>query len=235
MNSKSLSAGHALVSGSGGQTVLVANFSHCPKYVPKGALLGHTEQVESMAAICEELIDETIEAAGTETPKLDIPILSEADYSARVGRGISENDRARVTKVLMDFSTCFARHGQELGRCNQAVHKIATGNATPIHQLPYKSAWKEREIIQRQVDTMLKQGIIEASDSPWSSPVVLVKKKDGEWRFCVDYRKLNNITVKDVYPLPRIDDALCRHSGSKFFSIMDLQSGYHQIELDPED
>ena len=73
------------------------------------------------------------------------------------------------------------------------------------------------------------------SDSPWSSPVVLVKKKTGEWRFCVDYRKLNEVTMKDVYPLPRIEEALARLEGSRYFSIMDLQSGYHQIPLHPED
>ncbi|GBN89139.1 Transposon Ty3-I Gag-Pol polyprotein [Araneus ventricosus] len=82
---------------------------------------------------------------------------------------------------------------------------------------------------------MLKEDVIQPSDSPWSSPIVLVKKKNGEWRFCVDYRRLNKITKKGVYPLPRIDDALDCLSGAKIFSIMDLKSGYWQIEVDEKD
>ncbi|GFT86228.1 hypothetical protein TNCV_2419971 [Trichonephila clavipes] len=82
---------------------------------------------------------------------------------------------------------------------------------------------------------MLDEGIVQPSESPWSSPVVLVRKKDGSWRFCVDYRKLNSVTKKDVYPLPRIDDTLDCLKGAKFFSSMDLRSGYWQIEIDEAD
>ncbi|GFU65968.1 hypothetical protein TNCV_3240141 [Trichonephila clavipes] len=84
---------------------------------------------------------------------------------------------------------------------------------------------------------MLDEGIVQPSESPWSSPVVLVrkKKKDGSWRFCVDYRKLNSVTKKDVYPLPRIDDTLDCLKGAMFFSSMDLRSGYWQIEIDEAD
>ena len=75
---------------------------------------------------------------------------------------------------------------------------------------------------------MKSSGVIEPSSSPWSSPVVLVKKKDGSTSFCVDYRKLNDVTKKDSYPLPKIDDTLAR---TKWFSMLDLQSGYWQVEI----
>ncbi|UYV73297.1 K02A2.6-like [Cordylochernes scorpioides] len=95
--------------------------------------------------------------------------------------------------------------------------------------------YQERQAIQMEVDKMLDAGIIRHSESPWSLPVILVKKKDGNWRFCVDYRRLNKVTKKDVYPLPQIDDTLDSLKGAKFYSSMDLRSGYWQIEVDEAD
>jgi len=80
---------------------------------------------------------------------------------------------------------------------------------------------------------MLEQGVIQQSFSPWSSPVVIVRKKDGSWRFCVDYRKLNDVTHHDAYPLPRIDSTLDSLAGSTLFMTLDLASGYWQVEVDP--
>ena len=82
---------------------------------------------------------------------------------------------------------------------------------------------------------MLHQGVIRESNSPWSSPVVMVKKKDSSWRFCINFRKLNERTVKDAYPLPRIDETLEALAGSRFFSTLDLASGYWQVEVEEKD
>ena len=90
------------------------------------------------------------------------------------------------------------------------------------------------DVIDDQVETMLKTGVCEPSTSPWASNVVLVKKSDGTLRFCVDYRQLNSITVKDSYPLPRIDTCFDALGGAKYFSTLDLKQGYWQVENDPE-
>ena len=82
---------------------------------------------------------------------------------------------------------------------------------------------------------MLEQDLIVPSKSAWSSPITLVKKKDASYRFCVDYRKLNEVTVKDSFPLPRIDDSLDALGGNKYFSVMDLSSSYWQVAKHPDD
>ncbi|UYV67226.1 K02A2.6-like [Cordylochernes scorpioides] len=113
-------------------------------------------------------------------------------------------------------------------------HRSETGDHAHIKQRPYRVSPKERSIIHTEVDNMLKLVIIQLSDSPWSSPVVLVKKKDGTWEFCVDYRRLSKITRKDVYPLPRIDNTLDSLRGASIFSTKGLKSEYWQIEEDDE-
>ena len=90
----------------------------------------------------------------------------------------------------------------------------------------------QRQKIEDHFSEMLQTGLIQPSDSAWSAPVVLVRKKDGSTRLSVDYRRLNSITRKDSYSIPRIDDGLGCLSGAKYFSTLDLQSGYHQVEID---
>ena len=92
-------------------------------------------------------------------------------------------------------------------------------------------AWAERDLISAEVDKMRKQRVVVESESPWSSPPVLVKKKDGTVRFCIDYRRLNEVTTPDQYPLPRIDDVLDALEHGRYFTVIDLKSGYWQIPM----
>ena len=103
------------------------------------------------------------------------------------------------------------------------------GNATPIRQALRRQLPQQKDEVERQVQELLAKGLIQASDSPWSSPVVLVGKKA-----CLDYHRINEVTKKDAYPLPRIDDSLDALGNAKFFSTLNLVSSYWQVEMDED-
>ncbi|GBM89899.1 Retrovirus-related Pol polyprotein from transposon 297 [Araneus ventricosus] len=153
-----------------------------------------------------------------------------------LGAELTSFEKEELLHLLEEFGDIFdINKKSRKSRCNAVKHRIETSDNAPIKQRPYRTSATERRAIENEVQRMLKEDVIQPSDRPWSSPVVLVKKKNGEWRFCVNYRRLNKITKKDVYPLPRIDDALDCLAGAKIFSMMDLKSGYWQIEVDDKD
>ena len=114
------------------------------------------------------------------------------------------------------------------------THTIDTGDSPPIKQQARRVPFALRHVVEDMVADMLEQGVVEPSRSPWSSPVVLVEKKDGSKRFCVDYRRLNSVTKMDVYPLPRIDDTLDSLAGCQYFTTLDLASGFWQVRMHPD-
>ncbi|CAF2115001.1 unnamed protein product [Rotaria magnacalcarata] len=114
-------------------------------------------------------------------------------------------------------------------------HVINTGNHSSINAKPYFKTIEQRKNIQHEIDNMLKAGIIIPSHSPWSSPVVLLKKPNGEFRFIIDYRKLNSITTKDCYPQPTVEELINRLGGHSWFTKLDLKSGYYQISIHAAD
>jgi len=114
-------------------------------------------------------------------------------------------------------------------------HEIPLAAGTvPIRQPTRRLGPEKKKEVSRRVQDLLNRDLIKPGHGAWSSPVVLVQKKDGSWRFCVDYRKLNSVTIQDAYPLPRIDESLEALAGSKFFSTLDLLSGYWQVPLSPD-
>jgi len=119
-----------------------------------------------------------------------------------------------------------------LGTIHATEHAIVTpADAVPIRAQPYRTDPFKRQIIADQINKMLKLKVIEPSHSAWASPVVIVRKKNGKARFCVDYRRLNNITKKDAYPLPRMEDFLDSLGDAKVFTSLDCTAGYWKVPL----
>lgn len=155
------------------------------------------------------------------------------DADVSVGAIASEEhltpDQTRILNEVVQEA--FRDMGDELGCTNLVEHEIKT-SCRPIKQRYYPVSPVMQGHIDAELDKLLEQGIVEPSTSPWSSPILLVKKKDGSYRFCVDYRKLNAVTEKDAYPLPYINATLDRLRNAKFLSSMDIKSAYFQVPLE---
>ncbi|KAM9757963.1 uncharacterized protein ACNS7B_005082 [Menidia menidia] len=148
---------------------------------------------------------------------------------------LTSAEAGKLTTLLQKWEKVFSKHDEDFGRTNAVKHTIPTGDACPTRErfrpLPPLMYKEMRSLLA----DMLDKGVITESSSPWAAPIVMVKKKDGSWRFCVDYRKLNSVTHKDAFPLPRIEETLTSLSKAEWFSTLDLASGYWQVEVDPKD
>ena len=150
-------------------------------------------------------------------------------------RGLEPTDQQRVKTLLIRHTGVFSKYNMDVGRNTMVKHSIALiSGANPIKRRGYGHGPVQEAEIQRQVQELLHRDLIEEGNGAWSASVVLVKKKDGKWQFCVDYRKLNDVSQKDLYPLPRITEALDALVGSKLFSTVDSTAGYWQVELDAD-
>ena len=154
--------------------------------------------------------------------------------SLQFGPALKPEEREQLEEMVREFQDIFAWRDADLGFTDLVKHRIVLTDDRPIAQayrpIP-RSALSE---VRQHLDDLLKRGIIQPSSSPYAAPVVLVRKKSGELRLCCDYRKINAITRRDAFPIPRIEEQLDALGGSKFFSSLDLASGYHQVELEEE-
>ena len=143
--------------------------------------------------------------------------------------------KEKLATLLYQHQDVFAKHRTDLGTCSVLKHRIDTNGAAPIRQALRRTPKAFEQEEETYLNEQLEAGVLVPSSSAWASPVVLVRKKDGTVRWCCDFRKLNDLTVKEAYPLPRIDMCLDALGSACLFSTMDLQSGYWQLEVDEAD
>lgn len=199
--------------------ILVCNSTNKTIKLNRGSVVARVEEVEG------EL---------TPVPELPKVTLDDDDETDEVS--IPEEYREELEKILRDNEDLFAATDMELGRTNAMTMKVDTGDHPPIRLKPYRTPLKQRSVVDKAIDDMLKADIIGPSKSSWSFPILFVPKKGtDEKRFCVDFRKLNQITKNYVWPLPHIDDILASLRESKLFSSIDLKSGYWQVPMDEND
>uniref|UniRef100_W8B595 RNA-directed DNA polymerase n=1 Tax=Ceratitis capitata TaxID=7213 RepID=W8B595_CERCA len=201
--------------------VRVLNDFRSPVKIPGGTILGQCNEVEAII-----------------TDSSENDSISRKDLKEEINvwtQGLEDKYKQKASQLIRKYSNIFDKDGNNPGRTNVVKHCIDTGGARPIRQAPRSVPLAKRDTVGQIIKEMSESGVIEPSASPWSSPVVLVKKKDGQLRFCVDYRRLNDVTKKDSYPLPRIDDTLDSLTGTEWFSTLDLKSGYWQVEMSEED
>ena len=196
--------------------VWLQNTSRRAKKLLAGTLLGTL----SCADLAEMPAVQTINA-----------VTSNEEISYDINPDLQPEQQKKLRDLLSQYRDVFAANMTEMGRTDALEHVIDVGNAEPIAQRPYRRSMKEKEIIDQQIEEMLAADVIRASNSPWCSPIVVVKKKDGGHRFAVDYRALNAKTKKDKFPVPNIEDLLSKLGGSKYFTSLDMFSSYFQVPI----
>ena len=133
----------------------------------------------------------------------------------------------------MQYQDVFSKGADDVGRTTLVEHSIPVVEGTrPIRQPPHRLGPEKEAEAEKQIQELLNKGLIKPASGDWGSSVLLVRKKDNSWRFCIDYRRLNSVTQQDAYPLPWIDESLDALAGSQFFSTLDLISGYWQVPPD---
>ncbi|MCG8078877.1 MAG: DDE-type integrase/transposase/recombinase [Candidatus Thiodiazotropha taylori] len=201
--------------------VLVVNNTNKTFTIRKGCPLAKIEQVQGQTIMSVNDVSKLQASEGhlVETfEDLDVP----------------EKHKKRVLDLILRNKDLFANKDSELSHTDTVKMKIDTGDHNPMKLRPYRTPLNNRKVIDNAIDEKKKKKIIERSKSPWSFPVVIVDKKDGSKRFCVDFRALNKVTKANSYPLPLIDDILALLGHAKYFTLLDLKSGYWQVCVDDE-
>lgn len=215
----------------------VLNLQNEPCKIYKNTIAATCEPVNELDIQLQEMSNETdchkvCMSKSQNSPKELPPHIQ--DLYNRSATNLHERECFSLKNLLVQYQDIFSKNDKDIGHTEIMQHSIDTGGVHPIRQKPRRVPLFKMAEAESEIRIMADQGVIEPSTSPWSFNIVLVEKKDNSLRFCVDFRQLNDVTKKDSHPLPRIDDTLDALSGAKLFNTLDLNSGYWQVGLTPE-
>lgn len=153
---------------------------------------------------------------------------------------LNTEEKSKLKEIVIKFKNVFYKENDDLSFTNEIKHRILTECSRPVYSRIYRYPEVHREEVDKQIDEMLKQGIITKSKSPYNSPIWIIPKKTNDlqeqkWRIVIDYRKLNKVTIDDKFPMPNIEDLFDKLGRCMYFSTLDLAKGFHQVEVDPRD
>ena len=208
--------------------VVLVNKMNFKQTIGKGRFLGTLESVDEAAVGSIEKLNKKNQSP---IEKFNHHKSIKARDLIQIDEKLTRDQRNKLLLLIDKYDHIFSKHANDLGFNDVHKFDINTGDAKAIKSRQYRVPYAQQETVDKMIDEMLSNKIISKSKSPWASPIVIVKKKDGSNRFCIDYRKLNQVTVKDNYPIPLIEETLDSLNGSSFFSSLDLASGYWQIAL----
>ena len=220
--------------------IKILNPSEEENTIHRGAAIGQEGSYLGVEAVLPYqntwVNDEVVRSAQATTITSDSPLPPHLhDLYEDTCEGLNEADRRRIQEMLVEFAEVFSKGEEDLGLTHLVSHSINTGNAVPVKQTPHRVPLAYAGEDKKALDKLLQQGCIRPSSSPWASPIVLVRKKDGSIRPCTDFRRVNALTVKDAFPLPRTTDCLDAVAGAKWFSTLDITSAYNQIPVAEDD
>ena len=204
-------------------TVTLSNLTTCPVCIEPRAIVCELQPVKVEETVLERIEKDTIDEKRRK-------VVEQVEIDEE--NNLSPEEKQQLRDVLLQYRDIFSTSDTDIGQCNSVKHRIYLIDDIPFKQRHRRIPPSMVDEVRQHLEQLLACGIIRPSKSPWSSPVVLVRKKNGKLRMCVDYRMLNNKTVKDAYALPRIEEVFDCLRGAKFFSSIDMKSGYHQVEME---
>jgi len=208
--------------------VPIMNMTEEPIHLFKGQYFGSAEPVDVVDKLERPEVN-NIEGGDSICLAERVAFLQEnIDFG---GTKMSAGEQERIKQLILKYAALFSISDTDIGRTNLCEHVIDTGTAPAVHQRPYKIPFRQRAVLEKEINRLLAAGLIEESNSEWASPIIILQKKSGDIRLAVNYIALNSVTKLDTYSIPRIEDILQSLGNNKYFTSLDLAGAFHQVPV----
>lgn len=196
-----------------------------------GTQLGVVEYVDPHESSVEHFRNVSLDNGKTNNKEHLNPTIQSINNNVN----LIESEKKEISHLILEFSDIFCKHKSEVGHCKAVTHEIETGSARPVHEPHRRVPLGLESKVDSMVEDMLTKNIIRPSESPWNAPIVVVKKKSGDVRLCMDFRRLNSVTLRPIFPIPEAQHLFDSLGGSRYFSTIDLSNAYYQCEIKESD